>query len=213
MPVLSAEVQLLGWAKSTSKSGPKVVLLLQSDDEIAFFESLTLAKGKTAGQILDVIFKLSQQDDQSQVSAEALESFKQSDDYRVAVASGIFQDKEEPADDPFIGANREALNHLDAQMGIAVELGFQSRESSKTATGLRCREAVGLMKEKDFTEYWKWLGDKDVLSAHSANIKDFVQMKCGIKSRREFDEGPDADKKYAKFCAIKTAYRKWQKQK
>lgn len=59
------ECQLLGWKKSTSRSGPSITLLLQDDEDIAFFEALTLAKGKTAGQILDVAFALNSQDGQS----------------------------------------------------------------------------------------------------------------------------------------------------
>ncbi len=58
------EVQLLGWSKSTSKKGPKIELLLQSDEDIEFFEMLTIAKGKTAGQLLDMAFSLSEQDGQ-----------------------------------------------------------------------------------------------------------------------------------------------------
>lgn len=58
------ETQLLGWTKSTSKRGPSITLLLQDDADIEWFEALTLAKGKTAGQLLDVAFQLSDQDDQ-----------------------------------------------------------------------------------------------------------------------------------------------------
>ncbi|NOY72415.1 MAG: hypothetical protein GXP14_08560 [Gammaproteobacteria bacterium] len=64
------EVQLLGWAKSTSKKGPKVTFLLQDDDDIEFFEQFTLAKNKTAGQLFDIAVSLSSQDDQSKPEAK-----------------------------------------------------------------------------------------------------------------------------------------------
>jgi len=60
------ETQLLGWAKSTSKKGPIITLQLQCDDDIEYFELLTIAKGKTAGQLLDIAVSLSKQDSQSQ---------------------------------------------------------------------------------------------------------------------------------------------------
>lgn len=168
---LSAEVQLLAWYKSTSKSGPRVVLLLQSDDDIDFFERLTLAKGKTAGQILDVDFKLSQQDDQSDGSFIDL--------------LGVV---------PNLTGGKSAADFV-----------RDGRESSGAGpTGLRCREAVGLMKEKDFAVFVAGTPFIDT-------PKKYVQHHCGIESRREFDEGPDADEKYTKFCGIKKKYREWQR--
>lgn len=64
------EVQLLAWTKSTSRKGPTVTLLLQDDADVEWFETLTLAKGKTAGQLLDAAFRLSPQDDQSREPVE-----------------------------------------------------------------------------------------------------------------------------------------------
>ena len=95
-----------------------------------------------------------------------------------------------PANDSFVEANRWFL--------------------SVTPTGPRCREAVGLMKEKDFADYIKFVN-----MDYNGNDtpKEFVQITCGIKSRREFDEGRDADGRYAEFCKLKTAYRQWQGRK
>lgn len=47
----SGEVQLLDWAKSTCKDGPKLKLLLPDDESIAPFELATVRKGKQAGQL------------------------------------------------------------------------------------------------------------------------------------------------------------------
>jgi len=103
-----------------------------------------------------------------------------------------------PADDPFFKVGRE-----DAITAPAAP--------PKTPTGPRCRQAVGLCKDEDFfDDYLGWLDDKDVLAAHSVSSLDFLQLKCGIVSRREFDEGPDANTKWAKFCEIKKAFEKWR---
>ena len=63
------EVQLLGWAKSTSRKGPVVTFQFLDDEALSFFEELTVAKGKTAGQILDMAVSISSQDDQSDIKA------------------------------------------------------------------------------------------------------------------------------------------------
>lgn len=50
----SGEVQLLEWSKSTSRDGPKVKFMLQSDDDVVPFETATTKKGKQAGQLYRV---------------------------------------------------------------------------------------------------------------------------------------------------------------
>jgi hypothetical protein len=50
----SGEMQLLEWAKSTSRDGPKVKFMLQDDDSVEPFEIATIRKGKTAGQLYHV---------------------------------------------------------------------------------------------------------------------------------------------------------------
>jgi hypothetical protein len=61
---VSLEVQLLGWKKSTSKQPPTITLALHSDFDMEFFENLTVAKGKNAGQIMEAGFILSPDDPQ-----------------------------------------------------------------------------------------------------------------------------------------------------
>lgn len=61
---IALEVQLLGWKKSTSNQPPTVTIALLSDGDMEFFESLTVAKGKTAGQIMSAAFILSPDDSQ-----------------------------------------------------------------------------------------------------------------------------------------------------
>lgn len=58
------EVMLVSWSKSTSKRSPMVTFALSSDEDCEFFEALTTAKGKTAGQIMDIAVSLSEQDTQ-----------------------------------------------------------------------------------------------------------------------------------------------------
>jgi len=50
----SGEMQLLEWAKSTSRDGPKVKFMLQDDDSVEPFEIATIRKGKMAGQLYHV---------------------------------------------------------------------------------------------------------------------------------------------------------------
>lgn len=115
------------------------------------------------------------------------------------------------ADESFIEANIEetAKREVSARLTGEVAAAFVASnvELSKGPTGPRCREAVGLMKEKDFADYVKFVN-----MSYNGNDtpKELVQITCNIKSRREFDEGPDADKKYALFCAVKRKYREWQ---
>lgn len=47
----AGDVQLLEWQKSTSRDGPKVKFLLQTDEDISPFERATVKKGKQAGQL------------------------------------------------------------------------------------------------------------------------------------------------------------------
>lgn len=63
------EVQLLGWKKSQSNQSPTIKLGLLSDDDMEFFELLTVGKGKIAGQILNVEFTLSPDDPQHGTAA------------------------------------------------------------------------------------------------------------------------------------------------
>jgi hypothetical protein len=48
---LADAVQLLEWAKSTSRDGPKLKLLLPDDDSIEPFQRATVRKGGVAGQL------------------------------------------------------------------------------------------------------------------------------------------------------------------
>jgi hypothetical protein len=64
MEIFTVEAWLSGWKKSTSTSLPQVTLNFEDDEDLAFFEQLTIAKGKRAGQILDCAFSLSDQDGQ-----------------------------------------------------------------------------------------------------------------------------------------------------
>lgn len=47
---ISGECQLLAWAKSTSKDGPKVKLMLPDDEDITPFQVATVKKGQQTGQ-------------------------------------------------------------------------------------------------------------------------------------------------------------------
>lgn len=66
---VSLEMQLLGWSKSTSKKPPTITLALHSDSDMEFFESLTVAKGGNAGQILQVGIVISPDDPQHGTAA------------------------------------------------------------------------------------------------------------------------------------------------
>lgn len=50
-PTFSGEVMLAGWSE-THNGGAKVTFWLSDPDELAAFKSMTVAKGKTAGQRL-----------------------------------------------------------------------------------------------------------------------------------------------------------------
>lgn len=102
------------------------------------------------------------------------------------------------------------MNRVDLVSPQRFEVEDAHEEHPRGPTGLRCREAVGLMKEKDFADYVRFV---NMEFNGNDTPKEFVQIMCDIKSRREFDEGPDADKKYALFCGIKKKYREWQRSK
>lgn len=99
--------------------------------------------------------------------------------------------------------NRVDLDAMDAPL-----VAESAVSTAKPPTGPRCREAVGLMKEKDFADFVYRFFDNIGYTP-----KEYVEIICRIKSRREFDEGPGADEKYARFCEIKRDYRKWQEKR
>lgn len=76
------EVQLAGWNKSDSQGKPpKVVFILQSDDDVDWFARFTVAKGQgkahVAGQLFDLAIQLSEQDDQHKEGARPPEEVEE----------------------------------------------------------------------------------------------------------------------------------------
>lgn len=55
--IFTGTVQLLGWS-DTHNSGPKLVLQLESSEDLEAFKHLTVKHGKTAGQILGIAVTL-----------------------------------------------------------------------------------------------------------------------------------------------------------
>ena len=73
--IKAIELQLAGWQKSDSHGrAPMVHFILQSDEDVEWFERFTAAKGKgknhITGQIFDAAFSLSDQDDQERPAPE-----------------------------------------------------------------------------------------------------------------------------------------------
>ena len=73
--IKTIELQLAGWQKSDSHGrAPMVHFILQSDEDVEWFERFTAAKGKgknhVAGQIFDAAFSLSDQDEQPRPKEE-----------------------------------------------------------------------------------------------------------------------------------------------
>lgn len=66
---VTMEVQLLDWKGRSAKNPARIVLALSDDKDLEFFEDLTTAKGKTAGQILQVGFIISPDDPQHGTAA------------------------------------------------------------------------------------------------------------------------------------------------
>lgn len=67
--IKTIELQLAGWQKSDSHGrAPMVHFILQTDEDVEWFERFTAAKSKgknhIAGQIFDAAFSLSEQDEQ-----------------------------------------------------------------------------------------------------------------------------------------------------
>lgn len=55
--IFAGAVQLLGWS-DTHNAGPKLVLQLESSDDLEAFKHLTVKHGKTAGQLLGIAVTL-----------------------------------------------------------------------------------------------------------------------------------------------------------
>ena len=89
----------------------------------------------------------------------------------------------------------EALEPLKHKAGkrfacVLVEIGDDEQpvEPPKAKPGPLCREAIDLCAR---SEFWEWIEADGVHCPNEAGAKAFVLAACGVRSRKQLDEGGD----------------------
>ncbi|MHB8408345.1 MAG: hypothetical protein ACYDHY_09705 [Acidiferrobacterales bacterium] len=194
------------WSKATSHSGPTVRFVFDSDEDVAWFEAFTRAKGRQAGQIFEVRLRV----------GEALRSFDlQLLDWRKSTVRLDPNATFALADE----ADIEFFTNLDVNRktgtGARIETVFAlSRDddqhgmiSANTATTVR-RDAIGklcllaIQLSRD-TNFHRFAGVDN-----EADASEFIHKHCQIESRKEIDTSREAQ---SRFAELRTRFMAWRR--